>query len=144
MNSQHDDYFVRIDDTLVGRKAGGSARERARELQAERPVASLASRVLRRRTTERAWRKGAFGERFNGWLLDRLPEGWHVFHDVPVGDRGANIDHIVIGPSGWLLSLPAALSTGEVMEIGAAAAKPSTWVEPQRGASPPSATSGRV
>jgi hypothetical protein len=29
-----------------------------------------------------------------------LPDGWHVFNDIPVGERGANIDHLVVGPVG--------------------------------------------
>jgi hypothetical protein len=100
MSSKSDDYFVRIDETLVGRKAGGGAADKARELQAAHPIRSLAARALGKRTDERAWRKGARGERFSGWLLGRLPEGWHIFHDIPVGRRGANIDHVVVGPAG--------------------------------------------
>ncbi len=95
-----DRYFVEISETLVGRKAGGSAAEKARELRAADPVGALTSRILRRKTDERAWSKGAHGERFVGWLLGRLPEGWHVFHDVPIGERGANIDHLVVSPAG--------------------------------------------
>jgi hypothetical protein len=102
MSSNPDEYFVRIDETLVGRRAGGSADDRARELQAVHPIRSLAARALGKRTDERAWRKGARGERVSGWLLGRLPSGWHVFHDIPVGQRGANIDHVVVGPAGVL------------------------------------------
>jgi len=91
---------IRIEETLLGRKAGASARQMATRLRAEAPMRSLLDRVLANKTAERAWRMGARGERFSGWLLDRLPEGWHVFHDVPVGERGANIDHLVIGPAG--------------------------------------------
>lgn len=47
-----------------------------------------------------AWAWPANGERITGLWLGRLPEGWFVFHDVPVGARGANIDHVVIGPGG--------------------------------------------
>jgi hypothetical protein len=25
---------------------------------------------------------------------------WYVFHDIPIGRRGANIDHLVVGPGG--------------------------------------------
>jgi hypothetical protein len=71
--------------TLVGRQVG-SAR-------------TLLSRLLGVRTDDRASQEGAAGERA-GWWLGRLPEGWFVFHDVPLGDRGANIDHLVIGPGG--------------------------------------------
>ena len=94
------DYFVRIEDTLVGRKAGSSASEKARALRSEHPTRTRAERLLRKRTDERSWRRGASGERVVGWLLDRLPDGWHVFHDIPVGTRGANIDHVVVGPAG--------------------------------------------
>jgi nuclease-like protein len=71
--------------TLVGRQVG-SAR-------------TLLSRLLGVRADDRASQEGAAGERA-GWWLGRLPEGWFVFHDVPVGHRGANIDHLVIGPGG--------------------------------------------
>ena len=91
---------IRIEESLLGRKAGASARQMAARLRAEAPMRGLLDRVLANKTAERAWRMGARGERFSGWLLDRLPEGWHVFHDVPVGERGVNIDHLVIGPAG--------------------------------------------
>jgi hypothetical protein len=64
------------------------------------PVRFRLARVLGVHTDERAWRRGANGERVTALWLGRLPDGWHVFHDVPVGDRGANVDHVVIGPSG--------------------------------------------
>jgi hypothetical protein len=91
---------VELGETLVGRRAGASAAEKARELRAAAPVRTLLARLLRVHTDERAWRMGANGERVTGWWLGRLPEGWFVFHDVPVGTRGANIDHVVIGPGG--------------------------------------------
>ncbi len=93
-------YFVRIDESLVGRRAGGSAAEKARELRAADPLGTRVARLLCRKTDERAWQKGANGERVVGWLLGRLPKEWHVFNDIPVGHRGANIDHVVVGPAG--------------------------------------------
>jgi hypothetical protein len=95
-----DQYFVKIDETLVGRRAGGSATEKARELRTADPIGVLTSRILRRKTDERAWSQGAHGEQIVGWFLGHLPEGWHVFHDVPVGERGANIDHVVVSRAG--------------------------------------------
>ena len=65
-----------------------------------RPLGFVRSLLLREHTDERAWRKGANGERIVGFVLGRLPQGWHVFHDIPVGERGANIDHVVVGPGG--------------------------------------------
>jgi hypothetical protein len=100
MSSNPDDYFVRIDETLAGRKAGSGAADKARELRSTNPLRSLADRALGKRSDERAWSKGARGERLSGFMLGRLPSGWHVFHDIPVGQRGANIDHIVVGPAG--------------------------------------------
>jgi len=95
-----DGYFILIKETLVGRKAGGGAAEKARQARAADPLGTLIARIRRKHSEERAWRVGAHGEAFVGWLLKRLPAGWHVFNDVPVGERGANIDHLVIGPGG--------------------------------------------
>ena len=67
---------------------------------------------MRQHTGERARRKGANGERFVGFILGRLPGGWAVLHDVSVG-RGANIDHVVIGPAG-VFTLDAKDLTGKV------------------------------
>jgi len=106
-------YFVRIDETLVGRKPGGSAAEKARELRAADPLGTRVARLLRLKTDERAWRKGANGERVVGWWFGRLPEGWYVFNDIPIGRRGANIDHLVVGPAG-VFTINAKNLTGKV------------------------------
>jgi Nuclease-related domain len=48
-----------------------------------------------------AWRRGAQGERRTAGLLDRLVrDGYVVFHDLAVPGSPANVDHLVIGPSG--------------------------------------------
>ncbi|MCU1499821.1 MAG: hypothetical protein JWM47_3774 [Acidimicrobiales bacterium] len=52
-----------------------------------------------RRTTE-AWAKGAAGERATGTALDALPAGFTVLHDLKMPGSRANIDHLVIGPTG--------------------------------------------
>jgi len=101
MDPRRDDsYFVEIEETLVGRKPGASAARKARELRRADPLGVVRSLLLRERTDARAWQKGANGERVAGFFLGRLPGAWHVFHDVPVGERGANIDHVVVGPAG--------------------------------------------
>ena len=214
MEPRAEGYFVEIAQTLVGRKPGAGAAQRARQLRRADPLGVVRSLLFRQHTDERTWREGANGERFVGFVIGRLPGGWHVFHDVPVGARGANIDHVVVGPAGtftlnaknltgkvwvgsrsvrhnghptdflpkaaheasrasrlltaavgrpvdvrgvlviladdwtikeepadvhvgsprgvkdWLLRLPAALSAHEVIEIVAAAGKPSTWTIP--------------
>lgn len=49
----------------------------------------------------RAWRRGADGERMVGEMLEtELPDAYCVFNDVCFPGRRANIDHLVIGPSG--------------------------------------------
>jgi hypothetical protein len=49
----------------------------------------------------RRWRAGAEGERRVADALRCLPsDQWTVLHDLPIGDRGANVDHLVIGPGG--------------------------------------------
>jgi Nuclease-related domain len=67
-------------------------------------VAALVGWRLRFRPSEQArtWQRGAQGERHTARLLDRLTrDGFVVFHDLAVpGNTRANVDHLVIGPSG--------------------------------------------
>jgi hypothetical protein len=66
-------------------------------------VAALVGWRLRFRPSEQArtWQRGAAGERRTARLLDRLTrEGYVVFHDLAVPGSDANVDHLVIGPTG--------------------------------------------
>jgi Nuclease-related domain len=66
-------------------------------------VAALVGWRLRFRPSEQArmWQRGAHGERHTARLLDRLTrDGYVVFHDLAVPDSPANVDHLVIGPTG--------------------------------------------
>jgi hypothetical protein len=66
-------------------------------------VAALVAWRLRFRPFEQArtWQRGAQGERRTARLLDRLTrDGYVVFHDLAVPDSPANVDHLVIGPTG--------------------------------------------
>jgi hypothetical protein len=66
-------------------------------------VAALVGWRLRFRPSEqaRAWQRGAAGERRTARLLDRLTrDGYVVFHDLAVPGSDANVDHLVIGPTG--------------------------------------------
>jgi hypothetical protein len=66
-------------------------------------VAVLVGWRLRFRPSEQArtWQRGAAGERRTARLLDRLTrDGYMVFHDLAVPDSPANVDHLVVGPSG--------------------------------------------
>ncbi|WP_345068595.1 nuclease-related domain-containing protein [Leifsonia kafniensis] len=47
-----------------------------------------------------SWYQGAQGEIVVGAILDGMPPEWMVFHAVPIGTKGADIDHLIIGPGG--------------------------------------------
>lgn len=90
---------------LAENRPGQAARAQAvAELAAMKDasrVRTVLARVFDAKTEERAWRIGADGEKVVGARLDRLAgRGWHVLHAVPVGERGSDIDHVVIGPGG--------------------------------------------
>ncbi len=94
-------------DDLALRVAGQAATEQADLLWIQGPeFRSFLSRLLRIRTKgirteeERMWRLGAEGERLVGRELTQLPSEWRCLHAVPVGDRGSDIDHVVVGPGG--------------------------------------------
>ncbi len=81
-------------------RPGAGARRMAAEERAAAPVRTVLARVLGVHTDERAWRRGAEGEEEVARHLARLPDSWVVLHDLPIGDRGANVDHVAIGPGG--------------------------------------------
>ena len=89
-------------DDLAGNPPGASARARARELRGEHPLLTSAAALLGISTSAQSFAAGARGERAVGRQLNRWAAryGWHVLHAVPVGQRGADIDHVVIGPFG--------------------------------------------
>ena len=47
-----------------------------------------------------SWYLGAKGEIMVGQILATLPPEWTPFHALPIGKKGSDIDHIVIGPGG--------------------------------------------
>lgn len=72
-------------------------------VQALAPVLSRTARLLGRDPLSpdaRSWFVGALGELEVARELDRLGPGWHVVHAIPIGERGSDIDHLVIGPAG--------------------------------------------
>ena len=72
-------------DRIWGRPAGGSAAARAAELKQE----------------SEQWAAGSVGEQQVGRELERLPSrAWWIFHDIPRGPNGSNVDHLVIGVGG--------------------------------------------
>lgn len=88
---------------LAERLPGAAARAEAVRLRKERPIRTAVARVLRVHTDERAWRIGADGEEKVAVRLAKLAKRdpqWRFLHAVPVGERGSDIDHLVIGPPG--------------------------------------------
>jgi hypothetical protein len=57
---------------------------------------------LTARRERNAWRHGADGEESLAAELWRIarPGQWRYLHSVPVGSRGSDIDHVLIGPAG--------------------------------------------
>lgn len=85
---------------LAANAAGAAAKAKRDEVNAEAPVFNFMARVLGVKTDERNWRVGAVGEQKVGRELAKLGPHWRVLHAVEVGNRGADIDHLVIGPVG--------------------------------------------
>jgi hypothetical protein len=70
------------------------------ELRQAAPIKAVLARILGVHRDERHWRVGAEGEEEVGRRLRKLGKEWRVIHSVPIGNRGSDIDHVVIGPSG--------------------------------------------
>ena len=64
--------------------------------------AALAWRLRFRPTADTlAWRRGAHGEQRTARLLAPLERhGYQVFHDLAIPGSAANLDHLVVGPTG--------------------------------------------
>lgn len=95
---------------LAANVPGQAAREQANSewaaMRERGGIRSFLARGFDLNTAERAWRVGADGEETVGVRLDTLRNyGWRVLHAVPVGDRGSDIDHVVIGTGGvWTVN----------------------------------------
>jgi hypothetical protein len=65
-------------------------------------AAALAWRLRFRPSVDTlAWRRGANGERRTAHLLAPLERhGYRVFHDLAIPGSAANVDHLVVGPTG--------------------------------------------
>jgi len=61
---------------------------------------SLGKETWGKRQSTEAWRVGAEGEERTALALATLPGTFVVFHDRKMPGSRANIDHIVVGPSG--------------------------------------------
>ena len=88
---------------LAANVPGAELRAQAVALRQQAPVRTFLDRLRGRHTEERAWRIGADGEEIVGAALARLVRvdpRWRVLHAIPVGVRGSDIDHLVLGPGG--------------------------------------------
>lgn len=104
------DHHAAVDATidegwedLAERLPGAAARAEALRLRRDRPIHTAMARLLKVHTDERAWRIGADGEEKVAARLAKLAKRdprWRFLHAVPVGERGSDIDHLVIGPPG--------------------------------------------
>lgn len=88
---------------LATNQAGAEARQQAQAARDTAPVRTVLARVLGVHTDERAWRIGADGEEKVAAQLAKVAKKdprWRFLHAIPVGERGSDIDHLVIGPGG--------------------------------------------
>jgi hypothetical protein len=89
-------------DDLAASAPGSAARAHAADLRHRHPLLHAAARLVGIRTIARSFAIGARGERVVGGKLNRWAAAadWQVLHAVPVGHRGTDIDHVIIGPFG--------------------------------------------
>lgn len=88
---------------LIHNAAGAAARKEAVRQRQAAPVRTFMARALRIHTDERAWRVGADGEEKVAAQLVKLAkrdQRWRYLHAIPVGKKGSDIDHFVVGPGG--------------------------------------------
>ncbi len=85
---------------LAANRPGQRLIVRADELYAQWRAKPLIRRYKSGRRNERIWRKGAAGEQLVAKQLDKLGNQYHVLHSIPVGARGNDLDHLVIGTTG--------------------------------------------
>ena len=84
-----------------GELVGARAQAEWEAAKDELGVLAWGQRLIGSKTEERNWRVGAQGEVTVGSKLEKLcKRGWRVLHSVPVGTRGSDIDHVLIGPGG--------------------------------------------
>lgn len=89
--------------STFGTVAAASVMAECLRVQADVPPRGAVARRFGRSPLSdesRPWYLGALGELDVARRLDSLGEGWAVLHSVPIGTRGSDIDHVVVGSSG--------------------------------------------
>jgi hypothetical protein len=89
---------VAIGDALRSRWASASAADRAPGLRHTPPVRARVARLMG--MYAHPARGGAPTQAAGAWWLGRLPGGWELFDQIPVGERGGDVDHVIVGPAG--------------------------------------------
>jgi hypothetical protein len=93
--------WVDLAANVPGQAARAQAKVELAKARDRGRVTTFLARALDAKTDERAYRVGSGGEESVGARLDKLTKhGWHVLHAVPVGNRGSDIDHVLVGPGG--------------------------------------------
>ena len=93
--------WIDLNSNAPGQGVRALATEKRHEMNARSRFWTAVALALDVKSDERAWRKGAEGEETVGSRLNRLTnDGWFVLHSVPVGNKGSDIDHVVIGEGG--------------------------------------------
>ncbi len=108
------------DQTLSSRVPGESLMEALREAIGPEQPASFAARLFGRDPippSARSWYVGLLGELAVAERLRALPHDWLVLHSVPVGDRGSDIDHVLVSPSGRVLTINTKHSPGGKVRV---------------------------
>lgn len=80
----------------------------------------MLARVLGVQSDERAWRIGADGKEKVAAQLEKVAKKdprWRYLHAIAVGDRGSDIDHLLIGPGG-IFTVNAKNHRGAKMWVG--------------------------
>lgn len=88
---------------LATNEPGAEARQQALRKLAAAPVKNTLARMIGVHTPQRGWRIGAKGEELVADELRKVAKKdarWRFLHAVPVGRRGSDIDHVIIGPGG--------------------------------------------
>ena len=88
---------------VPGRFAGQSVVEELLRQYGDRPPRSRLARTLGASpldANELSWLRAAQAEMIVGDILARLPNGYNVYHSLPIRNTAFWIDHLVLGPGG--------------------------------------------
>jgi hypothetical protein len=86
---------------LSANRPGEGVDQKAEEVSATvSDLRRYSDNLVGKRAADEAWKLGAEGEELVAEELAKLGPRWKVLHSVPVGTKGSDIDHVVVGPAG--------------------------------------------